>query len=126
MDILRRVRLFEKRDQLAGGLTIADKKRLEFAKALATEPRLLMLDEVLAGLNPSETVDAVGLVKSVRDSGVTVLMVEHVMEAIMPISDRVVVLDSGKKIAEGRPENIIQNPDVISAYLGAKYHAKNR
>ena len=126
LDVLRFVGLFEKRGQLAGGLTISDKKRLEFAKALATEPVLLMLDEVLAGLNLSETAEAVKLVKAVRDAGVAVLMVEHVMEAIMPISNRVVVLNYGKKIAEDEPQKVIHDPEVISAYLGAKYHAKGQ
>ncbi len=125
-EILRFVGLSNKSDQTAGGLTVADKKRLEFAKALATEPSLLMLDEVLSGLNRSETAEAVELVKSVRDSGVSVLMVEHVMEAIMPVSDRVVVLDYGRKIAEDKPENVIHNQEVIAAYLGAKYHAKGQ
>jgi branched-chain amino acid transport system ATP-binding protein len=112
--------------QLAGSLTIADKKRLEVAKALATDPKLLMLDEALAGLNPTETAAAVRLVQRTRDLGVTVIMVEHVMEAIMPISDRVVVLEYGAKIAEGKPEQIIHDPKVITAYLGEKYHAKSR
>jgi branched-chain amino acid transport system ATP-binding protein len=114
------------RNQLAGGLTIADKKRLEFAKTLATEPILLMLDEALAGLNPAETVEAVKLVQRTRDEGVTIIMVEHVMEAIMPISDHVVVLDNGEKIAEGAPEDIIHDPKVITAYLGERYHAKGQ
>ena len=111
---------------MAAGLTIADKKRLEFAKALATEPSLLMLDEAVAGLNQTETAEAVELVKKVRESGITVLLVEHVMEVVMPISNRVVVLYYGKKIAEDVPEKVINNAEVIKAYLGEKYHAARR
>jgi branched-chain amino acid transport system ATP-binding protein len=111
---------------LAGGLTIANKKRLEFAKALATEPSLLMLDEAMAGLNQTETAEAVEQVKKVRQAGATVLLVEHVMEVVMPISDRVVVLDYGRKIAEDVPEKIINHEEVIKAYLGDKYHASRR
>ncbi len=118
--------LSPKKSMLAGGLTIADKKRLEFAKALATEPALLMLDEAMAGLNQTETGEAIELVKKVRQSGITVLLVEHVMEVVMPISNRVVVLDYGKKIAEDAPEKVINNEEVIKAYLGDKYHASRR
>jgi len=118
--------LSPKKSMLAGGLTIADKKRMEFAKALATEPALLMLDEAMAGLNQTETAEAIELVKKVRQSGITVLLVEHVMEVVMPISNRVVVLDYGKKIAEDAPEKVIHNEEVIKAYLGDKYHASRR
>jgi len=118
--------LSPKKSMLAGGLTIADKKRMEFAKALATEPALLMLDEAMAGLNQTETAEAIELVKKVRQSGITVLLVEHVMEVVMPISNRVVVLDYGKKIAEDAPEKVINNEEVIKAYLGDKYHASRR
>ncbi|MGH2560091.1 MAG: ABC transporter ATP-binding protein [Thermomicrobiales bacterium] len=106
---------------LGGSLTIADKKRLEVARAMATAPRLLMLDEAMAGLNPAERTGAVDLVRAIRDRGISVLMVEHVMEVLMPISDHVFVLDSGRLIAEGPPREIVQNPDVIAAYLGEKY-----
>ncbi len=102
-------------------LTIADKKRLELTRALATQPRLLMLDEVMAGLNPAERAQAVDLIRAIRDRGTTVLLVEHVMEVVMPISDHVVVLDSGRKIAEGPPQTVVRNPDVVAAYLGEKY-----
>ena len=114
------------RHQISAGLTLAGKKRLEIAKALATDPRLIMLDEAMAGLNPSETRDAVELVKKIRDKGLTVMLVEHVMEVVMPISDRVIVLDYGLKIAEDSPENIVKNEKVIKAYLGDKAHAKGR
>jgi len=126
LEVLDFCGLTPKKSLLAGGLTIADKKRLEFAKALATEPSLLMLDEAIAGLNQTETAEAVELVKKVRQSGITVVLVEHVMEVVMPISNRIVVLDYGKKIAEDIPEKIINNEDVIKAYLGGKYHASRR
>ena len=106
-------------------LTIADKKRLELTRALATQPRLLMLDEVMAGLNPAERTQAVELIRAIRERGTTVLLVEHVMEVLMPISDHVVVLDSGRKIAEGPPQTIVRNPDVIAAYLGEKYRPRD-
>jgi branched-chain amino acid transport system ATP-binding protein len=126
MEVLDFCGLSPKKSMVAGGLTIADKKRLEFAKALATEPALLMLDEAMAGLNQTETVEAIELVKKVRQSGITVLLVEHVMEVVMPISNRVVVLDYGKKIAEDAPEKVINDEEVIKAYLGDKYHASRR
>jgi branched-chain amino acid transport system ATP-binding protein len=126
LEVLGFCGLAPKKNMLAGGLTMADKKRLEFAKAVATEPLLLMLDEAMAGLNQTETAEAVELVKKVRQSGITVLLVEHVMEVVMPISNRVVVLDYGRKIAEDTPEKVIHNEEVIKAYLGDKYHASRR
>lgn len=123
MKILEFTRLLGKRDVLASDLTIADKKRIELARALATKPALLLLDEAMAGLTPTEMAEAVRLVKAIRDLGVTVLMVEHVMEVIMPISDRVVVLNYGRKIAEGVPAEIAGNEEVVDAYLGEKYRA---
>jgi len=119
--VLELTGLAAKADMRGGSLTIADKKRLEMARALATKPRLLMLDEVMAGLNPTERQAAVELVRRVRAEGLTILMVEHVMEVIMPISDRIVVLNYGRKIAEGRPETIALDDQVIAAYLGEKY-----
>jgi len=118
--------LTAKKNVLAGGLTIADKKRLEVAKAFATGPKLLMLDEAMAGLNQTETAAAVELVRKIRQSGTTILLVEHVMEVVMPISNRVVVLEYGQKIAEDTPEKVIHNEEVIKAYLGDKYHATHR
>lgn len=126
LEVLDFCGLAAKKSLLAGGLTIADKKRLEFTKALATDPSLLMLDEAIAGLNQTETAEAVELVKKVRGSEITVLLVEHVMEVVMPISSRVVVLEYGKKIAEDTPEKVIHNEEVIKAYLGDKYHASRR
>ncbi len=118
--------LASRKNRQAGALTIADKKRLEVAKALATEPSLLMLDEAMAGLNQTETAEAVALVRKIHQTGITILLVEHVMEVVMPISQRVVVLEYGKKIAEDAPEKIIQHEEVIRAYLGVKYHASRR
>jgi len=126
LEVLDFCGLAAKKNLVAGGLTIADKKRLEVAKAFATEPKLLMLDEAMAGLNQTETAQAVELVKKICQSGTTILLVEHVMEVVMPISNRVVVLEYGKKIAEDTPEKVIHNEEVIKAYLGDKYHASRR
>jgi branched-chain amino acid transport system ATP-binding protein len=126
LEVLDFCGLTGKKNLLAGGLTIADKKRLEVAKAFATAPALLMLDEAMAGLNQTETAEAVELVKKIRQSGTTILLVEHVMEVVMPISNRVVVLEYGRKIAEDSPERVINNEEVIKAYLGDKYHASRR
>ena len=123
MEILKLTGLYEKKDSLVSNLTIADHKRLEISKALATQPKLLMLDEAMAGLNATETNEAIELIKKIRNRGITLIVVEHVMEVIMSISERVVVFDSGKKIAEDSPEKIVKNPRVIEAYLGENYHA---
>jgi branched-chain amino acid transport system ATP-binding protein len=122
---LKFVGLVEKKDVPGGSLTIAEQKRLELARALATQPRLLMLDETMAGLNPMETREAVELLRKINAQGVTLIVVEHVMEAIMTISDRIMVLDYGKKIAEDVPEKIAQNEEVIKAYLGERYYARS-
>jgi len=113
--------LAEYADKSAGDLPIGGKKRLELARALATRPKLLMLDEVMAGLTSTEVKAALELIRHIREKGITLLIVEHVMEAIMPIADKVVVLDGGIKIAEGPPDQIIDDERVISAYLGAKF-----
>jgi branched-chain amino acid transport system ATP-binding protein len=113
--------LTEFADKASGDLPIGVKKRLELARALATKPRLLMLDEVMAGLTSTEVKTALELIRNIRKEGVTLLIVEHVMEAIMPIADKVVVLDGGIKLAEGPPDQIIHDERVITAYLGEKF-----
>jgi len=105
-------------DTLASALTTAGKKRLELARALSSRPRVLLLDEVLAGLNPTETEGMIQTVRRIREGGVAILMIEHIMRAIMSLSDRIVVLNVGRKLAEGTPHEVANNPDVIAAYLG--------
>lgn len=113
--------LGELRDKLSGSMTIGNKKRLEVARALATGPELLLLDEAVAGLTSTEAKDMVEVILRLRSEGVTLLMVEHIMEAIMPIADKIVVLNSGVKICEDCPGEVVNNPEVIKAYLGEKY-----
>ncbi len=106
----------------AKDLTTIDQRRLEMARALATQPRILLLDEVMAGLNPAEIDQAVALVKKLSSRGLTIVIVEHVMRAIMAVARHIVVLDHGQKIAEGAPKEIVENPEVIRAYLGSYVH----
>ena len=120
-EVLAFTGLTEKKNFLGTALTIADKKRLEVSIALATQPRLLMLDESMAGLTMVELRKMIDLIKSIRKNGMTLIVVEHVMEAVMEISDRVVVLNSGKKIMEGSPKEVVCHADVIQAYLGERY-----
>jgi branched-chain amino acid transport system ATP-binding protein len=118
--VLERVGLAHRAAVAAGQLTLLDQKRLEVAKALATGPRLLLLDEPMGGLNPSEVDQAAALVARIRDGGITIVLVEHVMKAIMSISDRVVVMNQGTKIAEGPPARVVEEPGVLAAYFGQR------
>lgn len=118
MDVVEFAGLGAKRDMRGKSLTIADKKRLEVARALATEPELLLLDEVMAGLTPAEAQDAVQLLRAILARGVTIVMVEHVMEVLMPLADRIVVLSAGRTIFSGTAAEATANPAVLEAYLG--------
>lgn len=125
MQVIEQVDLKRKINSLAKSLTLADRKRLEVAKALATQPKILLLDEVLAGLNPTEIEESVKMIKNINSSGISILMIEHVLQATMAICNHIVVLDYGKKIAEGTPQEVTSNPEVIKAYLGDDYEAVN-
>ncbi len=120
-EVLGLVGLEGKIDVLARDLTTIDQRRLEVARALSTDPRLVLLDETMAGLNQAEADVAVALVRRLREEGLTVVIVEHVMRAIMAIADRIVVLDHGQKIAEGLPREVVDDPEVVRAYLGSSY-----
>ena len=115
------VGLAGKEDTPVGNLTLIDRKRVEIAKALAGNPKLLLLDEPLAGLNPSEIAEFLDLIRKIHDSGVTLVIVEHVLKALMSIASRVVVLHLGRKIAEGKPEDVVRMREVIKVYLGETY-----
>jgi len=117
---LRIVRLQNKTNLLAGALPIGERKRLEVARVLATKPKLLLLDEVMGGLNPAESEEIIQLILEIRREGITLMVIEHDMKAIMRLSDRIVVLNSGEKLAEGSPKEIVENPSVIEAYLGTE------
>jgi branched-chain amino acid transport system ATP-binding protein len=120
-DVMRRIDLFDKRTQLASALTLPDRKRLEVARALATDPKLLLLDEVMAGLRPTETDRMVAILANInRESGLTIVLIEHVMRAVMSLAHRVLVLHHGAAIAEGAPDAIVREPAVVQSYLGAE------
>jgi branched-chain amino acid transport system ATP-binding protein len=119
-DVLRRLDLYDKRLQLGGSLTLPDRKRLEVARALATEPKLLLLDEVMAGLRPTETDRIVDILKQLNADGLTILLIEHVMRAVMSLATRVLVLHHGAAIAEGSPAEVVRDPAVVQSYLGAE------
>jgi branched-chain amino acid transport system ATP-binding protein len=121
MEVLERLHLSDKKDVRAGNLTIADRKRLEIARALATDPKLLLLDEVMAGLRPTEVDEMVAIIKKLRDEGITIFVIEHIMRAIMALSDEIVVIHFGQKIAEGKPVEVAADENVIKAYLGEDY-----
>ena len=119
LEQLKVVRLEHKTNFLAGGLPIGERKKLEVARVLATRPELLLLDEVMGGLNPAESDELIQLILEIKKSGITQMVIEHDMKAIMRLSDRIVVLTSGEKLAEGTPAKIVNNPEVIKAYLGS-------
>jgi branched-chain amino acid transport system ATP-binding protein len=119
--VLKQLDLFDRRAQLASALTLPDRKRLEVARALATDPQLLLLDEVMAGLRPTETDRIVSILKQInRDTGLTIVLIEHVMRAVMALAQRVLVLHHGAAIAQGAPEAVVRDPAVVQSYLGAE------
>lgn len=121
IEVMEYLRLAEKKETRAGNLTIADRKRLEIARALATEPKILLLDEVMAGLRPTEVDEMVQTIRDLREKGITIFLIEHIMRAIMALSDWIVVIHYGKKISEGTPEQVASDEKVIKAYLGEDY-----
>jgi len=123
LEVLKVVGLIERRNIVGKDLNLPQLKRLELARALATQPTLLMLDEVMAGLNPVESAKVIELVRSICAQGITLLIIEHVMKAIMTLSNRIYVMNQGKVIAEGKPEEVVHNPDVIKSYLGLRAYA---
>jgi branched-chain amino acid transport system ATP-binding protein len=123
MESLKKLHLADKSNKLAKSLTIADRKRLDFARALATNPDMLLLDECMAGLRPNEVDEALDAIRAIRDSGVTIFMIEHIMRAIMSVSDKITVIQFGKKIMDGTPQEVAKDERVIKAYLGESYGA---
>jgi branched-chain amino acid transport system ATP-binding protein len=120
-EVLRQLDLYDKRAQQASALTLPDRKRLEVARALATDPKLLLLDEVMAGLRPTETDRIIEILQRLnRDSGLTILLIEHVMRAVMALASRILVLHHGAAIAEGTPDEVVREPAVVQSYLGAE------
>lgn len=121
-EILEKVGLAERASEKAHSLTLVNRKKLELARALAVKPKLLLLDELLAGLNPTEVLASMQLIQNIRDSGITIIMVEHLVKAVFGIADRVAVLNAGDLIAEGKPEDVARDQNVIDAYLGKSFH----
>ncbi len=122
-EILEVCSIYKYKDQLAGKMNVIQKKRIEIARAVATNPQLLLLDETMAGLNNTERVAAVELIRKINGMGVTIVTIEHVMDVVMKVSEKVVVINSGKLLVEGTPEEVTNNQDVINAYLGERKHA---
>jgi branched-chain amino acid transport system ATP-binding protein len=118
LDILQFTGLSEEQNTISKGLPLGMRKRLEIARALATQPELLLLDESFAGLNPTELNESIQIIRKIREKGITIMIIEHHMKVIMSLSDRIVVLNYGEKIAEGTPQEIRHNPLVVEAYLG--------
>ncbi|QGY41549.1 ATP-binding cassette domain-containing protein [Pseudodesulfovibrio cashew] len=122
-EVLDMLGMGDKKELKPGAMTIADRKRLEIAKALATDPKLLLLDEVMAGLRPTEVDEVIEIIRSLKESGMTIFVIEHIMRAIMALSDEIVVIQFGKKICQGVPEVVANDENVIKAYLGEDYAA---
>lgn len=120
-EVMKFTRLTDLKDATAGKLSIGNLKRLEVARAIATKPRLLLMDEPMGGLTPSEVDGAIELIRQIRKNGVTIVIIEHIMKAVMAVSDAIVVLQNGKLIASGNPQDVVQNENVIKAYLGDGY-----
>lgn len=123
LSILEEIELIDKKDVLAADLSMAEQKKLEIARALATQPKLLLLDEVLAGLTPAEVEKMIPFLHSLKEKGITILMIEHIMQAVMKLSDFVIVLHHGQKLKEGKPFEVASDPEVIKAYLGEEIYA---